>query len=252
METESQGSTSGQTLTDHLAELRDRIVKSLYAIIVFSVGAWFFRGEIFDFLIAPVSSQMKTGNLQFINLVDPFMVNLKIAVVTGIAFATPVWLYQSWLFIAPGLYAKERRYTVAFISSGTLLFVIGVAFAYYLVLPAAVHFFISQAPDPALSKVEVAPDITFYLSLITTMALVFGLAFELPLAITLLGVIGIVDAKFLKEKRRFAILGLAIVAAVVTPPDALSMLMLLIPLCVLYEISILLVGMLGRKSGSPE
>ncbi|MCM2282633.1 MAG: twin-arginine translocase subunit TatC [Bdellovibrionaceae bacterium] len=243
-------SQSNYTLIDHLSELRDRIVRSVWAVVVCAVAAWFFKEPIFQLLTDPIAPQLQQGSLVFTNVVDPFMINLKISIVTGITFATPIWLYQAWMFIAPGLYANEKKYTVGFITAGTLLFVIGVVFAYLLVLPAGLKFLLEMAPNPENSPVRAMIDITKYLSFLTTTALVFGLAFEMPLAITMLGVIGIIDQRFLREKRRFAILGMAILAAIVTPPDALSMLLLLLPLMVLYEISILVVGLLGSKPAS--
>lgn len=252
MQAEDSESTPGLTLTDHLTELRDRVVKSLYAVVLCSVAAWFVKEQIFEILTAPIKPQLDQGSLVYTNVVDPFLVNLKIAAVAGITLATPIWLYQAWKFIAPGLYAQEKRYTVGFIVSGTLLFLFGIVFAYMLVLPAGLKFLLEMAPDPDSSKVQAMIDITKYLGFLTTTALVFGLAFELPLAITMLGVMGVVDQKFLREKRRFAILGMAIVAAIVTPPDAISMLLLLGPLCLLYEISIFLVGLLGNKPSQSE
>jgi sec-independent protein translocase protein TatC len=240
-----------QSLTDHLTELRDRLVKSIWAIALCSVAAWFFKKQIFLFLSAPIEGGLKEGSLVYTGPVDMFVVYIKIAVVTGVAASCPVWLYQIWRFVAPGLYSHEKKYSVAFIFSGTALFLIGVSFAYYLVLPTGLHFLLDLQPDPATTKIRAMIDITKYLSFLTTTALVFGLAFELPLALVLLGLMGIIDQKFLREKRRFAIVVLAAVSAVVTPPDALSMMMLLVPLYFLYELSIIVVGLLVRKPALP-
>jgi len=237
----------GLTLTDHLTELRDRLIRSVWAVFFCSIVAWFFREPIFRILSGPIAGQLKDGSLIYTGPIDMFVVYLKLTIATGTAMAMPIWLYQAWRFVAPGLYANEKKYGAAFILSGTGLFVIGVMFAYFLVLPAGLHFLLQMQPDPETSNVRAMIDITKYLSFLTTTALVFGLAFELPLVLTLLGVLGIIDQHFLREKRRYAIVLMALVAAVVTPPDALSMLMLLGPMCLLYEISIFLVGILGRK-----
>lgn len=248
MEVDHSGQTQGHSLTDHLTELRDRVVRCAWAVLACSILAWFFKEQILEILTEPIEPQLQQGSLVFTNVVDPFMINLRISIVAGITLATPIWLYQAWKFVAPGLYAKEKKYTVGFIISGTVLFVTGVVFSYMLVLPAGLKFLLEMAPSPESSALRAMIDITKYLSFLTTTALVFGLAFELPLVITMLGVLGIVDQNGLRQKRRFAILGMAILAAIVTPPDALSMMLLLVPLCILYEISIILVGMLGTKT----
>jgi sec-independent protein translocase protein TatC len=240
------------TLVDHLTELRDRLVKSIWAIAICSIAAWFFKEKIFLFLSQPIEEALKEGSLVYSGPVDMFVVYLKLAIVTGISVSCPVWLYQLWAFVAPGLYSHERKYSVAFIFCGTLLFVIGVSFAYYLVVPAGLKFLLGLQPDAEISKVRAMIDITKYLGFLTTTTLVFGLAFELPLALTLLALMGVIDQKFLKEKRRFAIFALAAVSAIVTPPDALSMMMLLVPLCFLYELSIITVGILVRRRDQPS
>ncbi len=240
------------TLTDHLTELRDRLVKSIWAIAICSVAAWFFKEEIFMFLSRPIEHALNEGSLVYSGPVDMFVVYLKLAIVTGISLSCPIWLYQLWAFVAPALFAHEKKYSFAFIFCGTTLFVIGVTFAYYLVVPAGLKFLLGLQPDAEISKVRAMIDITKYLGFLTTTTLVFGLAFELPLALTLLAMMGVIDQKFLKEKRRFAIFGMAAVSAVVTPPDALSMLMLLVPLCFLYELSIITVGILVQRRDQPS
>lgn len=233
----------GQTLIEHLTELRDRLVKAAWAIFLGGILCWIFNEQLFEVIRRPIMETKLLDALVFTHPVDSFMAHVKVAVLGGIILTCPVWLYQAWQFVAPGLYAHERRYSVIFIFAGTLLFAIGVCFAYFLVLPAAFHFLLSfggGADKPMITIKE-------YFSFFTTMMLVFGFAFELPLVFVILGAIGIVDAKFLREKRRIMIVVFAVVSAIITPPDAASMLMLLVPLCVLYEISILLVATMNRK-----
>lgn len=232
-----------QTLTDHLSELRDRLIKSAYAIVATSILAWNFSEPILEWIERPVKAFIPGGKLVYLGPTDAFMAHIKIAITAGIVLACPVWLYQVWRFVAPGLYAKERRYTAVFICSGTSLFVIGVLFAYYLVLPTGLKFLLQFGSESS------APMITLpeYLSFFNTMILVFGASFELPLVLVILGVIGLIDQRFLREKRRYAIVLLAVLSAIITPPDVMSMLMLLVPMMALYEISILLVGITARK-----
>ena len=236
----------GSALTDHLAELRDRLITSAWALAICTCACWYFNEQIFNFVRAPIMPFLDNHGLIFTGPMDKFIAQLKVAVMAGAIISCPVWLYQVWMFVAPGLYTHERKYSAMFIAAGTILFLTGVAFVYYLVMPMAFKFLFTVGgtiDKPMISIKE-------YMSFFTTMTLVFGAAFELPLIITLLGVIGIVNQKFLREKRRFAIVGLAVLCAIITPPDLLSMLMLLGPMWFLYEISILIVGLVERKKAS--
>lgn len=239
-----QGSAEqGQTLVEHLGELRDCLVRAAGFILFGTVVCWIFKDHLFNVIRRPILETKLLDALVFTHPVDSFMAHVKVAVLGGVILTCPGWLYQVWRFVAPGLYSHERKYGLIFISAGSVLFAIGVSFAYFLVLPAAFKFllgFSGGADKPMIT-------IKDYFSFFTTMMFVFGLAFELPLVIVLLGAIGIVDAKFLREKRRIMIVAMAVVSAIVTPPDAASMLMLLVPLVVLYEISILLVASIKKK-----
>lgn len=232
------------TLVEHLRELRVRLVRSLYGILLGTVICYNFLAPILDVIRKPIQPYLPTGGLVFTAPIDKFMMGLKVSFFSGILLSCPWWLYQVWKFVAPGLYSNEKKYGVGFITSGTALFSIGISFAYFLVLPAAFHFLMAFGGDTDKPMIT----IDHYLSFFVTMLLVFGFAFQLPLVIVLLGMLGVVSQQFLREKRRYFVVGMSVVAAIVTPPDAISMLMMLIPLLGLFEFSILIVGFFERKN----
>lgn len=243
-----RGTQDNFTLTDHLAELRDRLIKSAWAIAATTALCLVFSEQLFGLVRHPIAHHLPGGGLVFTNPMDKFLAHMKLALVCGIIFACPAWIYQVWRFVAPGLYAHERKYSVAFVFSGIVLFLTGVSFAYFLVLPMAFEFlfnFGGSVDKPLIT-------ITEYLSFFSTMILVFGASFELPLILVILGVLGLVSSQTLREKRRYAIVALATLSAVITPPDVLSMMMLLIPMAILYEISILVVRLVERKRQAPS
>lgn len=231
------------TLVDHLTELRDRLIKSAWAIAITTVACFIFSEELFNLVRHPIQAHLPEGGLVFTNPMDKFIAHMKLSVVSGVILACPAWLYQAWMFVAPGLYAHEKKYSLAFVTAGIVLFLSGVAFAYFLVLPSAFQFlfnFGGSVDKPLITISE-------YMSFFATMILVFGASFELPLILVALGALGIVSSDTLREKRRYAIVVLATVAAIITPPDVLSMMMLLVPLAALYEISILVVRVVERR-----
>jgi sec-independent protein translocase protein TatC len=236
-------STPAMTLVDHLAELRTRIVRSAWAIAATTLLCWAFSDFIVDAVTQPIRPYVPGGKLVFLHPVDMFVAHIKISFVSGLILACPIWFLQLWKFVAPGLHPHERRYSAGFILAGVVLFLTGTAFAYFLVIPGALKFLLTFGNSIGQPLISVAD----YMSFFTTMLLVFGASFELPLIIVILGLLGVVDQRFLREKRRYAIVILSILAAIITPPDVLSMLMLLIPLVGLYEASILILGVMTRR-----
>lgn len=233
------------TLVEHLTELRKRVINSFIAIAIGFVACWNFSDKLFDIMRRPISPYLgtNTGGLIFTAPMDKFLAHLKVSFLGGVILTAPLWLYQLWKFISPGLYNKERKYGVIFIFSGTFLFLTGVVFVYFLVFPLAFKFLMGFGGPTDVPMITISE----YLSFFTTTTLVFGLAFEMPLILVILGIMGIIDHHTLASKRRIAILVMSVFAALVTPPDALSMLLLLIPLLLLYEISILLVRFFALK-----
>lgn len=231
------------TLVDHLTELRTRLVYSLYAFVVMTGFAWAFSEYIFDFVRAPITPYLPQKGLVFTAPTDKFMAHLKVSMLAGIITSCPIWIYQVWRFIEPGLYNKEKKYGRFFILFGIVLFLIGVSFAYFLVLPAAFKVLLSFGGTVDVPMIT----INDYLSFFMMTTLVFGAAFEMPLALTILGLMGIVSSAGLRRTRRYAIVGISVVAALFTPPDIISMLLLGIPLWILYEISIVVLSFIEPK-----
>jgi sec-independent protein translocase protein TatC len=238
-----------QTLIDHLTELRKRLIRSVWCILLGMFASYYYSAEIFDFLRGPIRPYLPDGGLVFTAPTDKFMAHLKISIFSGVLITCPLWMYQLWKFVAPALYAKEKNYAIGFIVSGTTLFVGGVSFAYFLVFPAAFEFLLTFGGSTDKAMITISE----YLSFVLWMSAMFGVAFELPLVVVILGMLDLVTQKVLRQKRRFIVVGLAVVSAVLTPtPDAMSMLLMLIPMWVLFEISILLVGFFERKKRDRE
>lgn len=241
-----------ESFISHLVELRDRLLRSLIAIAVVLGGLCIYPGpgEIYDFLAAPLTKALPEGTkMVAIGVITPFMVPLKVTGMVAFVVALPFILYQAWAFIAPGLYAHEKRLGIPLIFSSTVLFLAGMAFCYYFVFGQVFSFIASFAPK----SITPAPDIEAYLSFVMTMFLAFGIAFEVPVALVVLVKLGVVSVDKLKEWRSYFIVGSFVVAAVVTPPDVVSQLALAIPMCLLYELGILVSGLMSgsRRETTP-
>lgn len=240
-----KGADEQDTLVYHLTELRTRLMYSLLIVTIGFIFSWLFSEVLFDIIRAPISPYLKSqnGGLIYTGVMDKFMAHMKVSILGGIILTCPFWLYHVWMFVAPGLYAKEKKYGLAFIFSGSFLFLTGVAFVYYMIFPLAFSFLMAFGGETDQAMITIGD----YLSFFTTTTIVFGLTFELPLILTILGIAGIIDKDFLISKRRYAIVLLAALSAIVTPPDVMSMIIMMIPLTLLYEASIILVGIFGQK-----
>lgn len=243
MSDNQQEQDKSMSLIEHIGELRFRVTRSAYGIFAGMILCWGFSEKIFNFVRQPIQQYLPSGGLVYTAPMDKFMAHIKIAFVVGLLISAPYWLYQLWSFISPALYRKEKKIAAGFIFFGTLQFLLGLLFSYYVVLPMAFHFLMTFGGD--IDKPMITID--HYLGFVTQTAVVFGLCFQMPVVISFLGMIGIVSQNFLKKNRRYAVLIIAVVSAIAAPPDALSMILLLVPMWVLYEISIIVVGMFEKR-----
>ncbi|MBK9363114.1 MAG: twin-arginine translocase subunit TatC [Rubrivivax sp.] len=234
----------------HLIELRDRLIRVLIAVgIAFGALAfWPGMGALYDLLAQPMVAHLPEGTkLIATNVISPILVPLKITLMSAFLVVLPYVLYQVWAFVAPGLYSHEKKFVLPLVISSTLLFFIGVAFCYFIVIPAMSQFIQAFAP----TAITAAPDIEQYFGFVLTLFLVFGIAFEVPIAVVVLARVGIVTIEQLKKARGYFIVGAFVVAAVVTPPDVISQLSLAIPMCILYELGIIAAGMFIKSTKAP-
>jgi sec-independent protein translocase protein TatC len=231
-------------LTDHLEELRKRLITAFIAIAVATVGAYYFSEDLFRLLMAPLLNVMPADSgLIFTSLTETFFTYLKISLLAGFFIASPVVIYQIWRFSAPGLYAKEKRYVFPFVFFATIFFVGGAMFGYFVVFPFGFKFFMGFATD----FITPMPTVKEYFSFSVRLLFAFGVVFELPVVTAFLALFGLVTAKSLANKRKFAVLGSFVISAILTPPDVVSQLMMAGPIIILYEISIIVARICGRK-----
>lgn len=251
--TKSQDELAGteQPFVEHLMELRDRLVRALIAVGLVAAVLFFWPGpgRLYDLLAAPLVSHLPQGATMIAtSVISPFMVPLKILLLSAFLIALPFVLYQVWAFVAPGLYSHEKRLVLPLVVSSTLLFFLGVAFCYFFVFGQVFSFIQGFAPK----SITAAPDIEAYLGFVMTMFLAFGLAFEVPIAVVVLARLEVVSVDKLKSIRGYFVVGAFIVAAIVTPPDVVSQLALAIPMCLLYELGIWAAQLFIRHTKAPE
>ena len=232
--------------TEHLGELRDRLVRSFIAVAIGFVAAYFFKEKLFEILIAPLVIAMgENGNAQmiFTRLPEAFFTYLKVALLTGIILATPVLFYEFWMFVSPGLYRAEKKYFLPIVFLSVFFFAVGASFGYFIVFPYGFKFFLGFATE----TISAMPSMKEYLSFASKMLLAFGFVFELPLVLTFMARMGLVTVPFLKKNRKYAILLFFVGAALITPPDVVTQVMMALPLMLLYEISIIGAKIFGKK-----
>ncbi|WP_313172783.1 twin-arginine translocase subunit TatC [Stenotrophomonas sp.] len=223
------------SLIEHLIELRSRVVRALLGLGVVLLALMPFSRTLYTHLATPLISQLPAGQSMIAtNPAGAFFAPLKLTFFAALFVAVPWLLYQAWAFVAPGLYAREKRLAVPLLGSAVALFYIGCAFAYFLVLPAVFHFLTTFRPD----VIAITPDANAYLDFVLAIFFAFGASFELPVAMVILVLLGWVSPQQLREGRGYAIVGIFVLAAVLTPPDVVSQLMLAIPMCFLYELGI--------------
>jgi len=240
-----------QPFVTHLVELRDRLIRAVIAVgIAFgALALWPGPADLYDLLAAPLVAHLPEGTtLIATNVISPFLVPLKITLMAAFLLALPFVLYQVWAFVAPGLYTHEKKLVLPLVISSSLLFLVGVAFSYFFVIPQVSKFIQSFAPK----SITAAPDIEQYLGFVLTMFIAFGAAFEVPVVVVVLARMGIVSIEKLKAFRSYFIVLAFIIAAVVTPPDVISQLALAIPMCLLYEVGIVAARIFIKHTQAPE
>ena len=239
------------TFISHLVELRDRLVKASIgiAIVCAALMAWPGPSQIYDLIAAPMIASLPPGSTMIATgVISPFLVPMKVTLLLSFILALPWVFYQAWAFIAPGLYAHEKRLVLPLVLSSSLLFMAGVAFCYFFVFGRVFHFISDFSP----SSIAVTPDIENYLDFVMSMCLAFGATFEVPVVVVILVRMGLVSIAKLKEVRPYIIVGAFVIAAIVTPPDVVSQFSLAIPMCLLFELGLLVAPIFVKATQAPE
>ena len=243
--------TGEETFISHLVELRNRLVKATIGVVLVVAVLMFWPGpaQIYDFIAQPMINSLPVGSKMIATgVTSPFLVPMKVTFVLGLIMALPWVLYQMWAFVAPGLYTHEKRLVAPLVISSSLLFMAGVAFCYFFVFGRVFHFIAQFSP----TSIAVTPDIENYLDFVMSMCLAFGATFEVPVVVVILVRTGLVSVAKLREIRPYAIVGAFVIAAVVTPPDAMSMFSLAIPMWLLFELGLVVAPMFVKMSTAPE
>lgn len=248
-DTNSQG--AADSFISHLVELRDRLVKASIGIALVCAGlfAWPGPSAIYDLLAQPMIASLPVGaKMIATGVISPFLVPMKVTLLVAFMLALPWVLYQAWAFVAPGLYTHEKRLVAPLVISSSLLFMSGVAFCYFFVFGRVFKFINDFAP----TSITVAPDIENYLDFIMSMCLAFGMTFEVPIVVVVLVRMGLVPLEKLKAVRSYVIVGAFVIAAIVTPPDIVSQFSLAIPMCLLYELGLLVAPIFVKATQAPD
>jgi len=233
--------SSEMPFLDHLEEFRWRLIKSIGAIVVFAIAAFIFSDYLFNALWYPLHRAAPELNIHYFKVTEGFTTRLKLSIVGGAIAASPIVFYQVWRFILPGLYQREVKVVVPIVMFSTVFFFLGGIFCYFVLLPYGLKFFYTQAPEGVKPTLMMGDYLNFILALILS----FGVVFQLPVVSFFFGKIGLISSKTLASGRRYALIAIAVLAAIITPPDFISQLFIGIPLYILYEISIIIVRLTG-------
>ena len=241
---------------EHLTELRSRLLKSIVYLFIFFVISYIFAENIYGFLVEPYADAVKDDNINrrliYTALHETFITYLKVAFFSAIFVTSPIILTQIWKFVAPGLYTNEKKALLPYLIATPTLFLLGGMLVYYLVMPLAIKFFLSFETSAQISNlpIQLEAKVNEYLSLIMRLIFAFGISFQLPVLLTLLARVGFVDSEYLKKRRKYVIIIIFAVAAILTPPDPITQIGLGIPLLILYELSILSVRLIEKKKNN--
>ena len=241
------------SFVSHLTELRSRLIKSFIFLLLTFIVCYFFSAEIYSFLVKPYSNAIIENNLDrrliFTALHEAFLTYLKVAFFASFFITSPIFLTQIWKFVAPGLYKNEKRALLPYLIATPVLFLLGGMLVYYLVMPLAIKFFLSfeSVGDASSIAIQLEAKVNEYLSLVMRLIFAFGISFQLPVVLSLLARVGFIDSKYLRTRRKYVIVIMFALAAILTPPDPITQIGLALPLLILYELSILTVKMIEKK-----
>tara|TARA_B110000438_G_scaffold247500_1_gene249666 strand:+ start:244 stop:1005 length:762 start_codon:yes stop_codon:yes gene_type:complete len=244
------------SFVEHLTELRSRLLKSIIFLFIFFIISYFFAENIYNFLISPYAEAVKNDDIDrrmiFTALHETFITYLKVAFFAAMFLSSPILITQIWKFIAPGLYQNEKKALLPYLVATPILFILGAMLVYFLIMPLAIKFFLSFETSMQTNDlpIQLEAKVNEYLSLIMRLIFAFGLSFQLPVLLSLLARVGFVDSTYLKKKRKYVVVIIFAVAAVLTPPDPITQVGLGIPLLILYELSIISVKLIERKNNA--
>jgi sec-independent protein translocase protein TatC len=253
MKTKNSPNENPGSFVGHLTELRSRLIKSFIFLIFIFLICYFFSEEIYRFLVDPYANAVLSNELDrrliFTALHEAFLTYLKVAFFAAIFISSPVFLTQIWKFIAPGLYKNEKQALLPYLIATPTLFILGGCLVYYLIMPLAIEFFLSfeKVAEPGTIPIQLEAKVNEYLSLIMRLIFAFGISFQLPIILSLLARIGVVDSEYLRLRRKYVVVLIFAIAAVLTPPDPITQIGLALPLLLLYELSIITVKFIEKK-----